>query len=89
MGMPNQGARPGIPFILYDAHGEAHARSEAGFRWVWDLSQVQAIQCGEMSLRQIHATAETFRDFKGTKYFWLRAPLIAEIDEALLTKAWK
>lgn len=89
MGMPNQGARPGIAFMLYDAHGEAHARSKAGFGWIWDLAGAQEVQCGEMTLRQIHAMAETFRDYEGTNYFWLCAPLIAEIDDELLIRAWK
>ena len=87
MGMPDQGPKPGIAIMMYDAHGEAHGRSEA-FKWAYELPGVHEVAAGEMSLRQIHAIAETFRDYQGNNMFWLSAPLIAEVDEKLIERAW-
>ncbi|KAK5126121.1 hypothetical protein LTR85_011476 [Meristemomyces frigidus] len=88
MGFPDQGAKPGIGIMMFDARGEAHARSEA-FKWAFELPGVQEVAMGEMSLRQIHAIAETFKDYQGNNMFWLCAPLIAELDDETLMRAWK
>lgn len=89
MGMPDQGPRPGIAFMLFDAHGEAHARSVDGFEWVFNLPDAQEYATGETTLRQIHKSAETFRDWQGSNLFWLCAPLVTEIDDNFLERAWK
>lgn len=89
MGMPDQGPKPGIAIMMFDARGEAHARSEQGFKWAFDLPGAQAVATGEMPLRQLHAIAETFRDYQGNNMFWLCAPLIAETDDETLVRAWK
>jgi hypothetical protein len=31
MGTPDQGSKPDIAIMMFDAHGEAHARSKSGF----------------------------------------------------------
>jgi hypothetical protein len=89
MGMPSQGSKPDIGFLLYDANGEAHARSTAGFKWLLDIPGAADFGSGEMSLRQIHGIANTFRDYQGTAHFWLSAPLIETLDEETVVRAWK
>lgn len=89
MGEPGPGPKPGIAIMPYDAHGEAHARSEAGFKWAFDIEGGQEFSCGEMTLRQVNAVAETFRAYQGNNMFWLSAPLLARIDDETLIRAWK
>ena len=89
MGMPDHGARPGVGIMMYDARGEAHARSKEGFQWAFELPGVQVGPMGEMSLRQVNALAETFRDYQGSNIFWLSAPLIAGLDDETLVRAWQ
>lgn len=89
MGMPNQGTRPGVAIMLYDANGEAHARSEMGFQWAFELPGAQDFGCREISIQEVNAISETFRDYEGTNFFWLSAPLISEVDDDLLVRAWK
>jgi hypothetical protein len=43
---------------------------------------------GEMSLQQVNAMAESFRTWQGNNQFWLSAPLLAELDENTLVRAW-
>ncbi|EMD00474.1 hypothetical protein BAUCODRAFT_20568 [Baudoinia panamericana UAMH 10762] len=89
MGMPEQGGKPGIAFMLYDARGEEHARSEDGFAWVFELPGAQEISCATCTLQQMHAVAETFRDWQGNNLFWLCAPLVSDLDEEFMLRAWK
>lgn len=89
MGEPGPGSRPGIAIMPFDAHGEEHGRSEEGFKWAFDIRGAQEIGCGEMTLRQINAIAETFRTYQGKNMFWLSAPLLEELDEETLVRAWK
>lgn len=88
MGEPPGGAHPNIAIIAYDAHGEAHARSAAGLAWAWSIPEVQEVQAGMMSVRHVNAVAETFRDWQGRNMFWLCAPLLADVDEHTLERAW-
>lgn len=41
-----------------------------------------------MTAAQMNALAETFRDWQGRNMFWLCAPLLADIDEKTLERAW-
>ncbi|KAK5126161.1 hypothetical protein LTR08_005024 [Meristemomyces frigidus] len=88
IGMPDPGPKPGLAILMYDARGEAHARSAEAFKWAFELDGAVEVGMGEMSLRRIHALAETFRDFQGSNMFWLCAPLVAELDEGMLVRAW-
>ena len=89
MGEPGPGPKPGIAIMPYDAHGEGHARSEQGFKWAFDMKGAQEFGCGEMTLRQVNAIAETFRAYQGNNKSWLSAPLLKVIDEETLVRAWK
>ena len=88
MGVPSQGSKPGIAIMAVDANGEKHAREEA-FKWALELPGAQEISTGEMSLQQVNAVAETFRDYQGNNHFWLCAPLIADIDDETFARAMK
>ncbi|KAK4542020.1 hypothetical protein LTR36_007220 [Oleoguttula mirabilis] len=83
------GARPGIGIMMFDARGAAHARGPAAFQWAFELPGAQELAVGEMSLRQVHAVSETFRDYEGRNLFWLCAPLLAELDAGTLVRAWE
>lgn len=89
MGSPDQGPRPGIAILMYDAHGEVHARSDNGFAWAFQLPGAVELGTGEHTLREIHAIAETFRNYQGRNMFWLSAPVIEHVDDETLVKAWK
>ncbi|KAK3711302.1 hypothetical protein LTR37_009682 [Vermiconidia calcicola] len=84
-----QGAKPGVAVMMWDAHGEAHARSDEGFGWVFKVPDCYELQAGEMSVREVNALAESFRHWQGRNQFWLCAPLLAEIDDETLVRAWK
>ncbi|KAK3626642.1 hypothetical protein LTR56_019708 [Elasticomyces elasticus] len=90
MGMPDQGAKPGIGIMMFDARGEEHARSTDGFAWAFGLEGAQEVSTSTCTLREMHAVAETFRDYQGSNMFWLCAPLIeGDLDEGMLVRAWK
>ncbi|KAK3067997.1 hypothetical protein LTR53_014769 [Teratosphaeriaceae sp. CCFEE 6253] len=90
MGMPDQGPRPGLGIMMFDARGEEHARSPDGFAWAFGLAGAQEISTSMCTLRELHAVAETFRSYQGNNMFWLCAPLIdGEIDDEMLVRAWK
>ena len=89
MGAPAQGAKPGIAVMMYDAHGEEHGRSDDGFGWLFKIPDGQPVSVQETTLLQMNALAETFREWQGNNMFWLSAPLLAEIDDETLIRAWK
>ena len=33
----NEASEPGIAIFIYDANGQEHGRSEAGFKWAFDI----------------------------------------------------
>ncbi len=88
-GEPPQGARPGVAIFMYDAHGEAHGRSEDGFAWALQAPGAYEMFAGEQTLREINASQDGFREWQGNRMFWLCAPLIAEIDDETLVRAWE
>lgn len=76
--------------MMFDARGEAHARSEEGFAWAFELPGAQEVSTTTCTLRQLHAVVETFRDYQGNNMFWLSAPLIeGDLDDESLVRAWK
>ena len=44
---------------------------------------------GEMSMVAVNALAESFRHWQGNNQFWLSAPLLSDLDEETLIRAWK
>lgn len=88
MGEPPGGKHPNIAVMAYDAHGTEHAHSDSGFAWAWSIPGATEIQAGMMSVRQVNAVAETFRDWQWKNQFWLCAPLLAEVDAHTLERAW-
>lgn len=90
LGEAAQGGKPGIAIYMYDANGEAHGRSEAGFAWVFRIAGAEGATVGVRSLREMHAMANSFLEWRDTSLFhWSSAPLIAEIDEQTLLRAWE
>jgi hypothetical protein len=90
MGTPDQGSKLDIAIMIFDAHGEGHARSESGFAWAFETEGAQEVSASTITLRQMHAFAETFRDYQGDNQFWLSAPLLeGKLDEKDLVRAWK
>lgn len=89
MGFPDQGSKPDIGFLVYDANGTEHGLSEAGFKPVLDIPGAQNFGTQELTIRQVNALAETFRDYQGSSHFWLSAPLIENVEDDTLVRAWK
>lgn len=88
LGFEGTEKQPKIGVIPYDAHGEAHARSSAGFKWLLDIPGVAA-QTGVMTLRQVHDLVQGAGDIHGKGTCFLSGPLISDLDEELLVRAWK
>ena len=84
-----QGAKPGIAVLMFDGNGEAHGRSDDGFGLMYKVPVCTEVQAGEMSVLQLNALAEHYRDWQGNNHFWLCAPLLAEIDHETVVRAWK
>ena len=84
-----QGARPGVAVMMYDANGEAHGRSEDGFGDMYKVPDCFEVEAGELTVQQVNALAESFRHWQGNNQFWLCAPLLSEIDDETLVRAWK
>lgn len=89
MGQSAQGARPGIVLTLYDVHGEAHARSEAGFAWAFRLPGAVELGGGEMTLSQVNALPAAYAAWHGTSRYRCSAPLISDIDDEFIVRLWK
>jgi hypothetical protein len=90
MGTPDQGPKPDIAIMMFDAHGEAHARSESRFAWAFNIEGAQEVSASTITHREMHAVAETFRDYQGDNQFWLSAPLLeGKLNENDLARAWK
>jgi cysteine desulfurase len=54
-GLQGQTPKPGIAFLIYDAHGEEHAKSEAGFKWAFDIAGAMvASPTANLSIRQVN-----------------------------------
>lgn len=62
MGLPDQGPRPGIGIIIFDARGEENACPKDGFAWVFGLPGTQEVSTSTCTLKQLHALTEIFRD---------------------------
>lgn len=88
-GQPPPGSKPDIAVIMFDANGEAHGRSDDGFGLIMNIDGCQEFGAGEMTLQQVNALAEGYRDWQGRNFFWLSAPLLAEIDDETVVRAWK
>ena len=74
--------------MMFDAHGVKHGQSEEGFAWVFRIPDgVVAIQ-EITTLNKMNALAESFRSWQGSNQFWLSAPLIPDIDDETLERAW-
>ena len=88
MGEAAQGAHPGIAIMMFDANGEEHGRSEDGFAWAFRIPGAIEVSTAETTLRNMHALADGFRDWQGNNMFWGSAPLLGEIDDETLVRAW-
>ena len=89
MGEAAPGKYPGIAIMMYDAHGEKHGLSEDGFGWVFDIPDGTVVTQEITTLQKMNALADSFRTWQGNNDFWLSAPLIADIDDETLVRAWK
>ncbi|TKA69579.1 hypothetical protein B0A49_04496 [Cryomyces minteri] len=88
LGFQEIGGERDIGILVYDANGEEHARSEAGFKWALDMPGCVA-QTGVMRLSQVHALALGTGENHGKRVAFMSAPLISDVDEEFLVRAWK
>lgn len=86
-----QGAKPGIAIVVYDAHGEQHARSDDGFGWFFSHPDCTVWAGGEMSVADVNALGDSFKHWQGENSFWLAAPLLSDaaMDDETIVRAWK
>ncbi|KAH8808708.1 cysteine desulfurase [Xylogone sp. PMI_703] len=87
-GLRGEVPKPGIAFMIYDAHGEEHARSEAGFKWLFDLDGAVVVSpMTSMSIRQVNDLQANTRAYLGMNSL-LSAPTTDTIDENFLIRCW-
>ncbi|KAK5175854.1 uncharacterized protein LTR77_000994 [Saxophila tyrrhenica] len=84
-----QGAKPGIAIMMYDAKGESHARSAAGFGWFFQHPDGVEFAGRAMSVADVNALGDSFKHWQGSNKFWLCAPLLSEMDDETVVRAWK
>lgn len=85
----NPGARPDIAIFMYDANGEKHARSEEGFAWALRLPGAVTHGVQERTLAETNKMFDGSLVWQGKHSFWLSAPLIENVDDETLIRAWK
>lgn len=89
MGVPPQGRRPGIAVMMFDAHGEEHARSkEVGFGELFEMEGLKEVACGMCPVSGMTKMADSYRCYQGVNNFWGSAPLVNDVDERLIERAW-
>ena len=90
-GVPPQGAKPDIAVILFDAHGEEHARSkDGGFGEIFEIEGLTEVACGMVPLSGMTKLAESYRSYQGVNQFWGSAPLMEEkVDAGIIKRAWE
>ena len=90
-GVPPQGAKPGIAVVLFDAHGETHAKSkEKGFGEIFEMEGLVEIACGMVPLSGMTKLAESYKSYQGVNQFWGSAPLMEEkVDAGFIRRAWE
>ncbi|KAI9669856.1 MAG: hypothetical protein M1831_006891 [Alyxoria varia] len=92
-----------IFLLIFDAHGEAHARSAKGFKWAFEdvpgaseesPSKGTALDDTpkEMTLASVHELQRGGQSSHGTSYSWLSAALVdgenGAIDDEFLVRMW-
>lgn len=78
---------PQLVGLIFDGHGEAHARSEKGFQWALDIEGAKE-DLKEMPLSGVHELQRSQQQSHGTGNTWLSAPLVEDVDEGMLIRAW-
>lgn len=84
-------ADPSLVAIIFDAHGEDHARnSEEGFSWLFSVDGVREDNISQKSLAQVHELQRSTEKAHGTATSWLQAALMRDddVDEHFLERAW-
>ncbi|KAJ9635178.1 hypothetical protein H2199_008664 [Coniosporium tulheliwenetii] len=76
-----------IFLMVYDANGEAHGRSEEGFKWALDIPGAVDMTSA-MTLREVHDLQEVNRPMFGALHSHLAPALVTDIDPAFLLRAW-
>ena len=97
LALHGESLEPLLMALIYDAHGEAHARSAAGFKWIFEIDGVKegegTNKPREMSLREVNELTRDGQDTHAAGCSWLQAPMVGEgptgrIDEDLVVRAW-
>lgn len=83
-----QSPQPGIAIAVYDANGEEHGRSDAGFKWALDIKG--AVDMTEtMTLRQVSQQFDNLEKMRGLTNQMMSAITIPSINEELILRTWK
>lgn len=94
-----------ISLWIYDAHGEEHARSAEGFAWAFQvegavdntlslsLSEVNNLGSKSTLINDARIVLTYFEEelatISGLTDSWMSAPLISDISEDLILRAWE
>ncbi|ORY06215.1 cysteine desulfurase [Clohesyomyces aquaticus] len=81
-------AVPGIGLLVYDAYGEEHGRSGAGFKWALDIPGATDTTA-EMSYREVNNLSDNLEAIRGETNQMMTAVVIPNITEQLILRAWK
>ncbi|EON68665.1 hypothetical protein W97_07923 [Coniosporium apollinis CBS 100218] len=80
-------AKPPMSIMVYDAHGEAHGRSEQGFKWALNIPGA-VDETSTMTLRAVGDLQEVVRPMFGALHSHLAASIVQDIDPDFLLRAW-
>ncbi|RFU76338.1 fad binding domain-containing [Trichoderma arundinaceum] len=77
-----------ISIWIYDAHGEQHARSKDGFAWAFGIPGATD-KTMNLTFTEVNRLANELMAAKGATDSWMSAPLISDISEDLILRAWE
>ncbi|KAF2808903.1 FAD binding domain-containing protein [Mytilinidion resinicola] len=83
-GQPTQ---PGVAILVYDAHGEKHGRSEAGFKWALEIEGATDAT-KSMSLWDVNRQSDNLDAMRGLTNQMMSAITIPAFDEAMIHRTW-
>jgi FAD/FMN-containing dehydrogenase len=82
-----EAVKPELIALIFDSHGERHARSGKGFQWAFELHGAQP-DVREMALPEVHELQRSTESTHGTAETWLEAALISDIDDQTVVRAY-
>jgi hypothetical protein len=87
MGLEMKKASMGVAIMMYDAHGEAHGKSEEGFKWAMDIEGATAMT-STLPLKDVNTLADDLGKVKGQANAYFSAITVPKLTDKMLLSAW-